>query len=107
VDYLLARYRQDITQMQLPQQRIAWSVADLYAMAAVIARLQSDGQTSQGNGHGRDGARELRIGKAFCHSAADRVDQHLSGLFHNRDAEVLAVADAVLGLGPEEGARTQ
>ena len=107
VDHLLARYRQDITQMQLLQQRVAWSVADMYAMAAVISRLQAQAANAQGNGHGREWAHDLRLGKSFCHRAAARVDHHLSGLFHNRDREILAVADAILGFEPEEGTGTQ
>src|SRR5687767_3394184 len=38
---LLATYKQDILEMQLLQKRVAWAAVNLYAMAAVISRLQS------------------------------------------------------------------
>ena len=103
VHKLLRTYRQDILDMQLHQQRITWSVVDLYAMSAVISKLQSmlPPVGANGNGHSNghsDAAlkRDLLIGKRFCHRAAESIRQRLHALSHNQDAELLAVADAVL-----------
>ena len=103
VHRLLRTYRQDILDMQLLQARIAWSVVDLYAMAAVVSKLQSmlDAASNNGNGNGHATAikRDLMIGKAFCHRAADATTKRLASLWHNQDDEHLAVADAVLANG--------
>ena len=92
---LLRRYRHDILDMELLHQRIAWCVVDIYAMAAVISKLQSMLAHSNGNGHG-DASKDLLLGKSFCHNAAERVTQRLRGLFRNRDDEVLRIAESVL-----------
>jgi len=119
VHRLLRTYRQDILDMQLLQERIAWSVVDMYAMAAVISRLQSSltlagaNANGHGNGHGNGNGngngnghghgdqlkRDLLVGKAFCHRAASAVRQRLKALVTNDDADVLAVADKVLAEG--------
>jgi hypothetical protein len=103
VHRLLRTYRQDILDMQLLQARIAWSVVDLYAMAAVISKLQSmlDAASHNGNGNGHAAAikRDLMIGKAFCHRAADATTKRLASLWNNQDDEHLAVADLVLANG--------
>ena len=104
VHRLLRTYKQDILDMQLLQQRITWSVVDLYATAAVIGKLQSMlGSASSHNGNGNGNGhmpealkRDLLIGKRFCHRAAEAVTQRLHALTHNQDAELLEVADAVL-----------
>lgn len=122
VHKLLRTYRQDILDMQLLQERIAWSVVDMYAMAAVISKLQAelDAAKSNGNGlanghgnghkngngngngnghgHGRSDQlrRDLIIGKGFCHRAAGAIRQRLKALNKNDDKDVLAVADAAL-----------
>ena len=41
VERLLRTYRQDIVEMQLLQERIAWCVTELYVMAAVLSKLDS------------------------------------------------------------------
>ena len=100
VHRLLRTYRQDILDMQLLQQRITWSVIDLYATAAVISKLQSmleAAPSANGNGHAAALKRDLLIGKRFCHRAAEATTQRLQALSHNQDQELLAVADAVLG----------
>jgi alkylation response protein AidB-like acyl-CoA dehydrogenase len=92
---LLRRYKHEILDMELLHQRIAWCVVDIYAMAAVISKLQSILATM--NGNGRDHAKkDLLLGKSFCHNAAERITQRLRGLFRNRDGEVLRVAESVL-----------
>lgn len=100
---VLGAYREEILDMQLLQQRIAWCAGDLFAMAAVLSKLHgllsSAGVTGKEmNGNlGADLRRDLTIGKAFCHHAAERITQHLHGLFVNQDEEVSKVADVVMG----------
>jgi len=99
VHRLLRTYRQDILNMQLLQERVAWSVVDMYAMAAVISRLQAslNSAAANGNGHAQELKRDLLVGKAFCHRAASTIRQRLKALTSNGDEELLRVADAVLG----------
>lgn len=101
---LLRRHRESILDLQLIHQRIAWSVIELFAMAAVLSKLQSqlEGQGAAGNGNGRlDAAlqRDLTIGKAYCRHATERIRTHLHTLFTNADDALLGSADAALGLG--------
>jgi alkylation response protein AidB-like acyl-CoA dehydrogenase len=100
VSRLLRTYKQDIIDMQLLQKRIAWSAVDLYAMAAVISKLQSMLMSSNGNGNGNgkhDLQRDLLIGKGFCRSAGQRIKQRLHALHVNQDAAIISEADAMLG----------
>jgi alkylation response protein AidB-like acyl-CoA dehydrogenase len=118
VHKLLRTYKQDILDMQLLQERIAWSAVDLFAMSAVVSKLQSlleadksHGHNGSGNGNGNgngngDGhngnghvdvtKRDLLIGKAFCRRAEVAINERLDKLFDNLDKDVIAVADAVL-----------
>ncbi len=109
VSRLLRTYRQYILDLQLLQQRIAGSVVDLYAMAAVISKLQSLLEAAGGNGNGngngnghrangRPLSQDLLIGKGFCRRAAERIAQRLHSLFVNQDALILSEANAILGL---------
>lgn len=91
---LLRTHREGILDMQLPQERIAWSVVELYAMSAVISKLKS--MLDGGNGH-TDLQKDLLIGKSFCRHAAERIQHRLDSLHNNSDDQTLAVADAVLG----------
>ncbi|MCG3178579.1 MAG: putative acyl-CoA dehydrogenase FadE10 [Phycisphaerae bacterium] len=98
VTRLLATHRERILDLQLIHQRVALSAVEIYAMAAVIAKLDamlaaSDGD---GDGHGRGLARDLLIGRAYCRHAADRVRRRLAECTRHRDGDVLAVADALL-----------
>jgi hypothetical protein len=110
----------EILEMQLLQERVAWSVVDMYAMAAVISRLQSElaaagvngklngnGHSNgngngngnvhaNGNGHVSQLKRDLVVGKGFCRRAAANVRHRLKSLWSNTDADTLAVADVVL-----------
>lgn len=97
VSQVLRKYREGILDMQLIHERIAWSAVDLYVSAAVIAKMQSMLETS--NGHGAAPIRQqLMVGKSFCHHAALRIKSRLRGSFQKRDAEVLKLADDILGL---------
>jgi acyl-CoA dehydrogenase family member 9 len=96
VSQVLRKYREDIIDMQLIHERIAWSAVDLYVSAAVIAKMQSMLETS--NGHGPSPIQqELLIGKSFCRHAAQRITSRLRGSFAKRDAEILKLADDLLG----------
>ncbi|MEX0745443.1 MAG: acyl-CoA dehydrogenase family protein [Phycisphaeraceae bacterium] len=102
VGRVLATHREGVVQQQLIQQRLAWSAVELYAMAAVLARLQATLE-SAGDAHGNGdagvpagGDRDLVVGLGFCRSAAARIERRLDTLFANDDANTLAVADAVL-----------
>ena len=107
---LLGRHRERILEMELIHQRVAWAVIELYAMAAVISRLEAmlrlGGTGVGGNGNGRRAAghqvqRDLLVGKAYCHHAAERIEQNLRSLFDAaHDRQVIAVADAVMGINP-------
>jgi alkylation response protein AidB-like acyl-CoA dehydrogenase len=95
---VLRVHREGIIDQQLVQERISWSVIELYAMAAVISKLQAMLDHTAGNGHDMPGwRRDLMIGKAYCHHAAERVKHRLATLFDNHDADTIAVADELLG----------
>ncbi len=116
VHKLLRTHRMDILDMQLLQERVSWSVVEMFAMAAVISKLQSmleshgsNGSNGNGNGNGHNGNgngngngahtqldHDLLLGKAFCHRVYDAINVRFDQLFDNRDNELLAVADAVL-----------
>ena len=94
---VLRVHREGILDQQLIQERIAWSAVELYAMAAVLSKLQANFDHIAGNGHDMpDWRRDLLIGKAFCRHAADRIELRLRGLFDNHDDQTIAVADAML-----------
>jgi alkylation response protein AidB-like acyl-CoA dehydrogenase len=123
---VLAKHREGILDMELIHQRIAAAVIEIYAMAAVIGKLQmmltkagpakmngngnghhngngngNGHHNGNGNGNGHpmsDLQRDLLIGKAFCHHAAERIEQSLNALIGHKDHEVLKVADAILKL---------
>jgi acyl-CoA dehydrogenase family protein 9 len=97
VHRLLRTHREKILDLQLLQQRVAWSAVDLFAMAAVLSKLQAGLDAGSGNGEAAALRQDLLIGRRFCHHAAERIGGRLHSLFANPDAEVLAVADAVLG----------
>lgn len=96
VSRLLAKHREKILDRQLPQERIAWSVIEMFAMAAVISRLQSMLANANGNLTSPAFQRDLAVGKGYCRQAARRIHRRLDGLFDNLDRQTLAVADAVL-----------
>ena len=99
VGRLLRTHREGILDMQLIQERIAWSAVDLYVSAAVLSKLQMMLERGNGNGSMHN---DLLIGRRFCHHAAERITSRLHSLGENHDDEILAVADAVIG--PSHGA---
>jgi alkylation response protein AidB-like acyl-CoA dehydrogenase len=99
VTRILAKHKQDILEKQLLQKRIATAAVNLYAMAAVISRLQSS-LTEAGastNGKAAQLKHDLLIGKRFCRRAAHEVAESLRSLFNNDDRQAMEVADAVIG----------
>jgi alkylation response protein AidB-like acyl-CoA dehydrogenase len=102
---LLQRHREGILDMELIHQRVAGAVIDLYAMAAVISKLQSMLEQHAGNGSGNgngkdhDFARDMTVGRSFCAHAAERVRTRLHSLAtsHEDDERIVRTADAVLG----------
>ena len=97
VSRILATHRERILDMQLLQQRVAWAAIEIYAMGAVISKLQSLLEHAEGNGDNPQLARDLLIGKGYCRHAKNRINRRLKGLFRNRDKHRLIVADSVLG----------
>jgi len=100
ISRLLASHRQHILDRQLLQQRVAWSVIEMFAMAAVIGRLQRTLDGSEPVAP-EVAQRDLVVGRAYCRHAAGRVSRRLRGLFRNRDRDRMDVATAVLGQGSE------
>jgi alkylation response protein AidB-like acyl-CoA dehydrogenase len=102
---LLGMHREKILDLELLHQRVAGAVVELYAMAAVMSKLQQmlEARDNGGNGH-ESFRRDLIVGRSFCAHAAERVEQRLGGLFGNEDAQILRTADAVLGIiTPSDG----
>ena len=89
---LLSHHRERILDMELIHQRVTLAAVDLYAMAAVISKLngmiEKSEQASNGNGHDQF-ERDMVVGKAFCRHAAERIDEQLHSLFENDDKEIL------------------
>jgi hypothetical protein len=84
--------------MQMLQQRMAWAAVELYAMAAVISRLQATIEAAESDGGLETIKRDLVIGRGFCVHAASRIRTRLRGLRHNADSTRHRVAAVVLGL---------
>jgi hypothetical protein len=117
---LLGKYREGILDMELIHSRVASVVIEMYAMAAVISKLQwmlekspdvlrlhlntngngKDSGNGNGNGHHAMSQleRDLLVGKSYCHHAAERVELALQALFNHNDRETIKVADAVMGV---------
>jgi hypothetical protein len=92
-------HREGILDQQLVQERLAWAAIEIYAIAAVLSKLSAmlEKYDRTGNGDAK-WQQNLLIGKSFCHHAADRIGRRLDDLWHNRDDEIVAVADSVMGM---------
>lgn len=97
INRLLASQREKIIDMQLLQERVAWSIVELYAMAAVISKIQLLLEGNPPTDSTNQVEQDVRIGKAYCHHAADRIKRRLGSLLDNRDHETIEIADLVLG----------
>jgi alkylation response protein AidB-like acyl-CoA dehydrogenase len=94
-DRLLRRKGKRIVEAQLACRRLADALIELFAFAAVLARvstrIEDHGETAA--------ARERELLRAFAAQARVRVDGALAGVGGQGDRAVLAVGDRVL----EEG----
>jgi len=98
VSRLLRTWRERILDEQLLLERIAWAAVDLYATAAVIAKLQAESAAEEASAR-----RDLLIGKAFCHHAAARIRGRLRELSNTRgDGEIKRVAETLLDVKAEK-----
>ncbi|MEX2672591.1 MAG: acyl-CoA dehydrogenase family protein [Phycisphaeraceae bacterium] len=99
VSRLLARHRTDIIEQQMLLGRVTWAVTEMYAMAAVLAKLQAKLEAADADGRGtaEELQRELTIGRGYCQHAHQRIEQRLASLSRNGDEATQKVADAVLG----------
>jgi alkylation response protein AidB-like acyl-CoA dehydrogenase len=114
----LATHREKILDLELIHERLAHAAIDLYAIGAVISKLQmmlesserngSSNGSGNGNGHGNGNGkahaqfeRDMIIGRSFCHHASLRVARTLRELSNNADDRILRTADAVLDLEPK------
>ncbi len=95
VQTLLRTYREDILQMQLPQERIADAACDLYASACTLSKL--DFLLNHGNGNAEELQREVFIGKHFLRIANRRIQDNLEYLWDNDDEWIVKTADVALG----------
>ncbi len=96
---VLGKHREKVLDMELLHARIASAAIDLYAMAAVISKLQMTLEKAPTNGNGNHHehiARDVIVGRSFCHHAAERITHTLRALFTNGDDKILRSADAVL-----------
>ena len=94
---LLRIHRERILDLQLLQQRIAGAAMDLYAMAAVLSKLNSLIEHGYAGNGQKQIERDMIVGRSFCRHAAERVGLQLHELFANHDEQVIGTADAVLG----------
>jgi alkylation response protein AidB-like acyl-CoA dehydrogenase len=94
-DRLLRRHGKKIIDAQLPTRRLADVMIDLFALAAMLARV-----STRVEDHGVDAtAVEREILRTFARQAKRRVDAALAGLEENEDAGVQALASHVLETG--------
>jgi acyl-CoA dehydrogenase family protein 9 len=97
---LLGTHRERILDMELVHERVTGAAMELYAMAAVISRMQMlierSERATEGNGH-EQLRRDLVVGRSFCKHAAERVERHLESLFNSHDETIIQTANTVLG----------
>ncbi len=95
VDRVLRKYGKGIVGEQLVTRRLADALIDLFALAAVLARV-----STRIEDHGEAAAaQEREIARAFARQAKGRISSALAGLEHNEDASVEALAKHVLDVG--------
>ena len=80
---------------QLPTRRLADVMIDLFALAAMLARV-----STRVEDHGPDAtAVEREILRTFARQARRRIDANLAGLEENEDEVVQSIARNALELG--------
>jgi acyl-CoA dehydrogenase family protein 9 len=83
-------YRERVIDEQLQLARLADVAIDLYALTAVIGRVQASVERA-----GEDAARpEIDIARQFSREAGARIEGHLARLAENRDERVRRIAGA-------------
>jgi alkylation response protein AidB-like acyl-CoA dehydrogenase len=94
-DRILRRFGKGIIGQQLVTRRLADVMIDLFAMAAVLARV-----STRIDDHGEAAAAvEREIARAFTRQARRRIDRAFAGIDDNEDDQVKALAAHVLELG--------
>jgi acyl-CoA dehydrogenase family protein 9 len=94
-DRLLRRHGKKIVEEQLPTRRLADVMIDLFALAAMLARV-----SSRVEDHGEAATTvEREILRTFARQARRRVSASLASLDENEDANVDALASHVLETG--------
>jgi alkylation response protein AidB-like acyl-CoA dehydrogenase len=94
-DRLLRRHGKKIVDAQLPTRRLADVMIDLFALAAMLARV-----STRLEDHGAEAtAVEREILRTFARQAKRRIDANLLGLEENEDDGVLALARHVVETG--------
>jgi alkylation response protein AidB-like acyl-CoA dehydrogenase len=94
VNKSLIAYREPILDMQLVQERIAWSAMELFASTCVLSRWDAELQAARSNGSSappNEKAADLFLRQSFRH-----IRGLLEELNHNDDRAVLATAKAAL-----------
>jgi acyl-CoA dehydrogenase family protein 9 len=94
-DRILRKHGKKIIGEQLATRRLADIMIDLFALAAILARV-----STQVDDHGEaSAATDREILKAFARQAKRRVDASFAGIDENEDAAVLGIAKHVLETG--------
>jgi acyl-CoA dehydrogenase family member 9 len=94
-DRLLRRHGKKIVEAQLPTCRLADGMIDLFALAAILARV-----STRIEDHGEAAAAmEKEILRTFARQARRRVAAALAEIDENEDASVEALASHVLEIG--------
>jgi acyl-CoA dehydrogenase family protein 9 len=87
---VIRAHRERVVDEQLQLARLADVAIDLYALTAVIGRVQSAVERA-----GEDAARtEIDIARQFSREAGARIEGHLARLAENRDERVRRIAGA-------------
>lgn len=92
VQRLIVHYKEDILEAQLELNRIAEAAMNIYAMTAVIAKLDGELQIP------RASARDVAVAKYFCRLGFDAVDRALGGIIRNHDDATREVARELTGM---------
>ena len=93
---VLRRHGKEIVEEQLPTKRLAEVAIDLLASCAVISRTTS---LIERRGSVDKCQHELAMTVAFCHEARRRINANFRSANKNNDAELKAIADAVIERG--------
>lgn len=93
---LLAKYREKVVEKQLELNRISEASMQLYAIAAVLSKLDSDLEAV--NGKVEALGTDVDVAKFFCKRSFALIEESLTCLISNDDDEVDALSDKITGL---------